>query len=210
MLIGNNSNKQLLDVIMKDIKYILLLLMIVQFYGCATVPEQETVRTLILDGVQLKESKPDEFISWECGDSSYGRTLVEVGYLTVSDDYDYMQVSLLKDIEAIFLQFDNENADWYTQLDGSEKKVVDTEINKLFHDKYKSKLGFVLYDGTNTGDLVIYRRDGLTHRWDWGTASHTYSFVIATDGTGLYYDFSTADDDGIKSEANNVYKCSRR
>ena len=104
MLIGNNSNKQILDVIMKDIKYISLLLMIVQFYGCAAVPEQETVipseeetgRTIILDGIQFKESNPDEFISWECGDSSYGRTLVEVGYLTVSDDYDYTRVSMIK------------------------------------------------------------------------------------------------------------------
>ena len=209
----------MLDAIMKDFKYFSLLLMIVQFYGCAAVPEQETVipsegetgRTIILDGMQFKESNPDEFISWECGDSSYGRTLVEVGYLTVSDDYDYTRVSMIKDIMVSHLmKDDHEKADWYRQLDSSEKKKMDTEFSKLFHDQYKSKLGFVLYDGTNTGDSVLYQRDGLNRRWDWGTAGSSYSFIIETDGRGLYYDFSTADDDGIKSKADNVYKCSRR
>ena len=207
------------DAIMKNIRHILLILMIIQFYGCEAVPiadtpeeefpEEETGRTLILDGKEFKESKLGEFISWKCKDYSYGfRTLVEVGHLPVPDDYDYMQTSLLKDAFLSSLD-DPERADWYAQLNASEKKEVDTQLNKEIHVLFKNRLGFVLYDGTNTGDIVIYERKGLRHSWGWGSVGSSYAFIIKTDGTGLFYDFSTADDDGIKHEADDIYKCSR-
>ena len=76
-----------------------------------------------------------------------------------------------------------------------------------FPDKLYSSAGFILYDGTNKGVSAIYMRDGLDHRWSWEGVS-TYSFFIRPDGTGLYYDFSTAIN-GEKSKADAIYKCSR-
>ena len=83
------------------------------------------------------------------------------------------------------------------------------ELHIQLVEELNNILGFVLYDGTNTGDIVLYRRDGLSRRWDWGTTG-SYSFIIKSDGTGLFYDFSTADDAGIKSKADDIYKCRRR
>jgi len=214
------------DAIMKNIQHILLILMIIQFYGCEAVPvaeapeeefhedefpEEETGRTLILGGKQFTESKPGEFISWKCRDysSSWGSTLVEVGHLPLSDDIDYTQIPFLKEAISSMLD-DEERADLYAQLDDSEKKEFDRQLNKRMQELFGNRLGFVLYDGTNTGDIVIYRRDGLDRRWDWGAPGSSYSFVIETDGTGLYYDFSTADDDGFKSNADDIFKCGRR
>lgn len=84
-----------------------------------------------------------------------------------------------------------------------------TNEQKQKPNKFSNMLGFVLYDGTNIGSLTTYKRDGLTHRWDWGgDRNSSYSIVIKTDGTGLYYDFSTAKD-GIKNKADGIFKCSR-
>ena len=58
------------------------------------------------------------------------------------------------------------------------------------------------------GEITLYRRTGLEHRWDWGDGA-SYSFVIKTDGTGLYYDFSTVPD-GENTKASAVYKCYQR
>ena len=76
-----------------------------------------------------------------------------------------------------------------------------------FPDKLYSSAGFILYDGTSKGVFAMYKRDELDHRWNWGTGS-SYSFIIRPDGTGLYYDFSTAKN-GVKSKADDIYKCSR-
>ena len=200
---------------MKGIKYISLVLMFIQFYGCAVVPDQKTPRTLILDGVQFKENKPGEFISWKCNDySDGGRTLVEVGQLSLPEDYDVRQLSLSDDYddELSFLD-DYDNTDWYIQLDDQGKKVADGELKELHKElieKLNNILGFVLYDGTNTGDIAFYERRGIRHRWDWNSESSNYAFTIKSDGTGLFYDFSTANNDGMKSEADDIFKCRRR
>ena len=69
-------------------------------------------------------------------------------------------------------------------------------------------LGFILYDGGFTGDAAMYQRMGLEHRWDWGSNA-SYAFVIKTDGTGLYYDFSSLSE-GETTRASDVYKCYKR
>ena len=67
-------------------------------------------------------------------------------------------------------------------------------------------LGFVLFDGGNTGAKTQYHRQGINHRWDWGPNKTDYSFVIKPDGTGLFYDFSSVPK-GAAKKANDVYKC---
>lgn len=69
-------------------------------------------------------------------------------------------------------------------------------------------LGFILYDGSDSGELTNYQRKGINHRWDWGPNGSDYAFVINPDGTGLFYDFSSAPE-GELVKANGVYKCSR-
>ncbi len=83
------------------------------------------------------------------------------------------------------------------------KRMVDA--NKKDSDLL-SLVGFILYDGTNSGDITVYRRQGLSHRWDWKDESGSFSFVIDPTGKGLYYDFSTAKD-GLKGTADGIYKC---
>ena len=72
-----------------------------------------------------------------------------------------------------------------------------------------SNYGFILYDGTNEGDLTMYERRGVNKRWNWGENDDNFSFVIKPDGKGLFYDFSTADEDGM-AKADEVYKCHKR
>jgi len=82
-----------------------------------------------------------------------------------------------------------------------------------FNDPQLNSVGFVLYDGKNSGVLASYGRAGLLHRWDWewndNRNAYTYSFLIRPDGTGLYYDFSTATD-GHKDKADDIFKCQSR
>ena len=60
-----------------------------------------------------------------------------------------------------------------------------------FGDSSFSDVGYILYDGGYEGELALYTRTGLQHRWDWGPVKGTeYALVIQTDGTGLYYDFT--------------------
>ena len=65
-------------------------------------------------------------------------------------------------------------------------------------------LGFVLYDDSYSGELTMYGRKGLNLRWDWGDGGN-YAFVIEPDGTGRFYDFSSAEV-GESRKANEVYK----
>ena len=126
--------------------------------------------------------------------------------MKLPDNFDYRQIALLKDAVDIKME-EIGGSDWRTKLNDSENKEINSKIKMMMHEYFKSKLGFILYDGTNTGEIVLYNRTGLEHRWDWGSKNNSYSFVIKTDGTGLYYDFSTADDDGRKSKADDIYKC---
>lgn len=70
--------------------------------------------------------------------------------------------------------------------------------------------GFVLYDGTDSGEHSSHGLKGVNHRWDWGKkaadSGYDYAFVIEPDGTSLYYDFSGG---RTEAKASQVYKCSR-
>ena len=95
---------------------------------------------------------------------------------------------------------------WYCKDFISRDRIV-IEVG-FFKDTPFDFLGFLLYDGGYTGEVAIYRRMGLEHRWDWGENA-AYSFVLKTDGTGLYYDFSTVSE-GESTNAKAVYKCYQR
>ena len=68
--------------------------------------------------------------------------------------------------------------------------------------------GFILYDGGYSGEVAVYHRTGLEHRWDWGQEGN-YAFVIKPDGTGAYYDFSTVPE-GETTKPRALYKCFKR
>lgn len=76
----------------------------------------------------------------------------------------------------------------------------------FFDDPSLNGIGFILYDGGNSGVSADCYRAGLDHRWDWESNNSNYSFVVKTDGTGLYYDFSTVPK-GETTKAREVYKC---
>ena len=78
-----------------------------------------------------------------------------------------------------------------------------------FGDPTFDGIGFILYDGGYSGEPTLHERNGLDHRWDWGSDSPNYSFVITPDGTGLYYDFSTVPK-GEKTKPSAIYKCYQR
>jgi len=98
---------------------------------------------------------------------------------------------------------------WYCNdfIDGGKTLVEVGIINDSPLDGLE--FGFVLYDGGYIGDVTMYRRTGLEHRWDWGPNLADYSFVIKTDGTGAYYDF-TAVEKGESTKPNEIYKCYER
>lgn len=88
---------------------------------------------------------------------------------------------------------------------GREIKV---EVGYFHSPKFEGK-GFVLFDGGYKGELTSYRRTGLEHRWDWGGKSkNEYPFVIQTDGTGLYYDFTILKEKS-PTDPRADYKCSK-
>jgi hypothetical protein len=60
-----------------------------------------------------------------------------------------------------------------------------------------------------TSAYTSFEVAGFNRRWDFGPKSHPtqYAFVIKPDGTGLYYDFSTGDE---QSRASMVMECRQR
>ena len=68
--------------------------------------------------------------------------------------------------------------------------------------------GFILYDGTYSGEFTNYERRGINQRWDWGPNGADYSFVIEPDGKGIFYDFSSASA-GESVSASALYECDR-
>ena len=96
----------------------------------------------------------------------------------------------------------------YAYSDRDEKKLL-LEVG-TFGVQELNMLGYVLYDGGYTGEFTLYQRNGLEHRWDWGGTNGTnYSFVIKSDGTGLYYDFTNVKI-GESTKARDVFRCRKR
>ena len=70
------------------------------------------------------------------------------------------------------------------------------------------EVGFVLFDNGYIGKTAIYHRSGLVHTWAWGE-DLSYQFKIKSDGTGLFYDFSGAEE-GETRKPGEVFKCHKR
>jgi hypothetical protein len=85
-----------------------------------------------------------------------------------------------------------------------DKERLLLEVGK-FGDTKLEGLGYILYDGGYMGTSTNYRRTGIEHRWDWGYGNQ-YTFVIKSNGTGLYYDFSNAEF-GESIKARDIFKC---
>ena len=133
--------------------------------SCVEDIRPDSERTIILDGLELTESKPGEFPAWRCNDYiDKGKTLIEVGIIPLEHFTTPEYID------------NDEFMDNFSRIAG-------------FMGDY---IGYVLYDGTNKGTWAMYRRTGLKHRWDWGEDSQ-YSFMIKPDGVGLYYDFSAVE-----------------
>ena len=94
---------------------------------------------------------------------------------------------------------------WYC-VDYIEEGSILLEVGYFGNDKLDG-VGFILFDGGYTGQITMYERDGLDHRWDWEDGD--YTFVIQPDGTGLYYDFSSVKP-GTSTRARAVYKAYKR
>jgi hypothetical protein len=95
---------------------------------------------------------------------------------------------------------------WGCREYGSGSRIL-VEIGR-FESAEDSDLGFILYDGTSSGELTSYERKGVNLRWDWGPNGE-FAFVLRPDGKGLFYDFSYVAK-GETTNANDVYECSRR
>ena len=151
-----------------------------------TASSAKTYTTLILDG---QEIEPQEYISWKCREYPRGnRILFEVGVLS--------RKARLKD----YL-----NDGEHEKLSDKEKEAL-AEVTQALNNLQTLLGGFILFDGTNEGEKTIYSREGLNHRWDWGSELK-YSFIVKPDGTGLYVDFRTAE--GGSKRPDDIYQCSR-
>ncbi len=73
-----------------------------------------------------------------------------------------------------------------------------------FSDSDRTGIGFVIYDGGNSGSSTAYSRKGINHRWDWGP-NKNFAFVVKPDRTGLFYDFTSANGESVG--ANDVFTC---
>jgi hypothetical protein len=181
---------------MKYIKHFLTFLVVTHLFACQSMdisnPEtssqkpqnisKNSLRTIILDDEELTEYEPGQFMSWKCRDySNGGKVLVELGRIEFTKE----------------------------QIDSIKVEDVEKEAQPLITAilEKQLQLGFVLYEGTNKGQYTFYARKGLNHRWDWGPEGK-YSFIIKPDGTGLFYDFTTAKD-GSKDKADDIYKCTK-
>ena len=170
---------------MKNLSVIIILFVLfISLFSCAIYPPSATrgTRTLILDGETFSEDSVGKFTSWYCKDyRKGGATLVEVGYISVHDSV----ISRLSES---------------TEISELLKDYELPDVSSLLEHA-----GFILYDGGYSGELTIYRRTGLEHRWDWGP-DNNYAFVIKQNGIGYYYDFSMESE----TTANEIYKCYKR
>ena len=96
---------------------------------------------------------------------------------------------------------------WYGK-DYVNPGAIKVEVG-FFSNPNLEGYGFILFDGGYTGEVTKYQRTGLEHRWDWGPNGNEFSFVIKTNGTGLYYDFTLVEG-GTSTKARSVYKCYKR
>lgn len=90
---------------------------------------------------------------------------------------------------------------------GRNKEVL-LEVGRFINPDL-SQYGFILYDGSSSGDLTSYQRKGIDKRWEWETTGGRFLFVLEPDGTGQYYDF-TGIADGVRKKADDIFRCSKK
>lgn len=95
---------------------------------------------------------------------------------------------------------------WRCNGEDSDKGTL-IEVG-LFTNADLNGVGFILYDGSHSGQTTKYRREGINQRWDWGPTNVEFAFIIKPDGTGFYYDFS-ASFEGVPVKAKDVYECTK-
>ena len=89
---------------------------------------------------------------------------------------------------------------------GSNKVLF--EIGRFVNSDL-SQNGFILYDGSSSGDLTNYQRQGINKRWEWETTEGRFLFVLKPDGMGHYYDF-TGVADGVSKKSDDIFRCSKK
>lgn len=89
-----------------------------------------------------------------------------------------------------------------------DKKHLLLEVG-TFGNPELNRLGYILYDGGYIGEFTFYERTGIELRWDWGPNDTDYSFVIKSDGTGLYYDFTNVKK-GESTKPKAIFKCYKK
>jgi hypothetical protein len=92
----------------------------------------------------------------------------------------------------------------YIENDGKTIVEVGTFTNPIAKSL---RMGFILYDGTNGGNITHFQRKGIDLRWDWIGNGSDYSFIIKPDGVGLYYNFNGAKS---KPKADQVFRCRKK
>lgn len=180
------------DKIMRNMK--LKLLLIVGLFSCGLVSER-----IIAETEKNVSAQKTDTISQE---TEHGRKLVlngkkvsesELGEFITWKCREYPSGGrTLVEFGKIIVPNDSE------KLEKSAKEKI---------SDYQSNIGFVLYEGGDSGDLAFYRRTGINHRWDWGPGG-IYSFIIKPGGIGLFYNFSTSKN-GTKEKADDVFMCER-
>lgn len=69
------------------------------------------------------------------------------------------------------------------------------------------EVGFILFDGTNSGTFTTYSREGIAHRWSWGGEDmRDYAITINPSGDGYYFDLRAAEP-GETTTSKEAYKC---
>lgn len=79
-------------------------------------------------------------------------------------------------------------SEWIVTPLNSESIVL--QLGVIEGNEENTETGFILYDDSNKGHIVSYRRRGIEKEWSW----EDYRCVLRTDDTILYYDFSGLDD----------------
>ncbi len=128
----------------------------------------------------------------------------------IPDSYYNYRTIFLEDegpvTESEYISFETWKCHESYSTESNPKTLVEVGfINEI------ENLGFILYEGTDSGTVSVYQRRGINHRWDWKDNSekrNSYAFVIEPDGTGLFYDFSNVDV-GESTNARDVFTCKK-
>lgn len=89
----------------------------------------------------------------------------------------------------------------------TSRKGIIFEVGYFMKDRLK--LGFVLYDGTNSGEIGVYQRSGVNHQWYWGgKRAEKFVFVIKPNGDGVYYDITKFPNEE-KVPPADIFRCKR-